>query len=148
MHPHWSICTLPLRLLHEKLFFHSLPEQLRGTRTRQTRKEGKENKKIWIFILVWGKRGQRGKDLERGLICQILFLSCSCGTVCQNAPCWQRYEGGEASVARTEALNTHQKLLTLISVRALQLWHGAILEVTLIDWCQTPLPFQMSPNQF
>lgn len=109
------------------------PEQLRGTRTRQTKKEGKQNKKIWIWILVWGKRGQLWKDLERGLICQISFPFRSCGAVCQNAPCWQRYEGGEPNTVRTEALNTHQKLLTLITLRALQLWHGVILAVTLID---------------
>lgn len=58
----------------------SSPEQLRGTRTRQTKKEGKQNKEIWIWILVWGKRGRVWKDLERGAemsdLMSLLLLWC------------------------------------------------------------------------
>lgn len=104
---------------------------------RQRRKENRTRR--FGFGTCFGAKEDNSEQICRGgLICQILFLSLSCGAVCQNAPCWQRHEAGEPNTVRTEALNTHQKLLALISLRALQLWHGVILAVTLIDWCQRP----------
>lgn len=114
----------------------SSPEQLRGTRTRQTKKDGKQNKKIWIWILVWGKRGRVWKDLERGVGGgQDVRFDVSPAPVVLSV---RTLKEGSPTRWAQKPLSASQKLLTLISVRALQLWHGVILALTWIDWCQRP----------
>lgn len=49
-----------------------------------------------------------------------------------------RTGGREAQGGVHKPSNAYEKLVTLISLRALQLCHGIILAVTLIDWCQRP----------
>lgn len=132
-----------------KSFSFTLPEQLRGTRTRQTKKEGKQNKKIWIRILVWGKRGQLWRDLERGLICQISFRSRSCGACLSGrsmlAAVWRRgaQHGENRSPQHSpEAADTHQS-----ESPSAMTWRHLSGD---LDWLvpKTSRPPQMSPNQF
>lgn len=110
-------------------------EQEIGIMEKQWRRE-KRRKGFWM--LVWGKRGQLWQDLERVLKCQIWFPSPSCSSFCQSTPRLRGQGGGESQGGVHKPSNAYEKLVTLISLRALQLCHGIILAVTLIDWCQRP----------
>lgn len=98
---------------------------------RQRRKENR-TRRFGFGSWFGAKEDECEKIWRGGLRCQIWCLSRSCGAVCQNA------EGGEPNTVSREALSASRELLTLISVRALQLWRGVILALTWIDWCQTP----------
>lgn len=117
----------PTHMAKKRHSLHSIT-RMRSRQKKRTRLSG-----YWIGA----KEDTSDKIVECVLICQLLFPSSSCSSFCQNST--HRRGGGEEGEPRTLALQRSPKLLTLISLRALQLRHGIIFAVTLIDWCQRPL---------
>lgn len=107
----------------------------RDRNNRETVKERKEKKGVLDVGL-----GQKRTTLTRSGECwNVRFyflphpaaLSVRALLVCED-------EGWGVQGGVHKPSNAYEKLVTLISLRALQLCHGIILAVTLIDWCQRP----------
>lgn len=71
------------------------PEQLRGTRTRQTKEGRKTEQEDLDLDHGLGQKRTTLKGLGEGADMSDFISFPLLRRFCQNAPCWQRYEGGE-----------------------------------------------------